>query len=98
MNINITIAIIIFFFSLYCIVFHNKNLIVTLIFIEIGFLSVSLILIFLSYSYGDIKSQIIIIYVLTLTAIETAFGLALFILFYKKFNSIEAEDFYKLKY
>jgi len=55
-------------------------------------------LIFLSYSYGDIKSQIIIIYVLTLTAIETAFGLALFILFYKKFNSIEAEDFYKLKY
>jgi NADH-quinone oxidoreductase subunit K len=86
-----------FYLSLYCLVYNRKNLIVNLIFIELAFLSINIILILNSWFYDEIKSQIIIIYILTLTAIETAIGLALFILYYKKFNSLEAEDFYNLK-
>ncbi len=97
MKIYIMGAILIFLISLFCLIFHKKNLIVNLIFIELGFLSINLILILISWSFNEVKSQIIIIYILTLTAIETAFGLALFILYYKKFNSIEADDFYNVK-
>ena len=90
--------IILFFCSFYGIVYSRKNLIINLIFIELGFLSINLLLILIAWIYNDIKSQIIIIYILTLTAIETAIGLALFILYYKMFKSIEVDDFYKLKF
>jgi len=92
------IPIILFFCSFYGIVYSRKNLIINLIFIELGFLSINLLLILIAWIYNDIKSQIIIIYILTLTAIETAIGLALFILYYKMFKSIEVDDFYKLKF
>jgi len=42
------------------------------------FLFINLLLILITWIYNDIKSQIIIIYILTLTAIETGIGLALF--------------------
>lgn len=90
--------IILFFFSFYGIVYSRKNLIINLIFIELGFLSINLLLILIAWIFNDIKSQIIIIYILTLTAIETAIGLALFILYYKMFKSIDVEDFYTLKF
>ena len=91
------IPIIIFICSFLGIVYSRKNLIINLIFIELGFLSINILLMLISWTFNDIKAQIIIIYILTLTAIETAIGLALFILYYKKFKSIEVEDFYILK-
>jgi NADH-quinone oxidoreductase subunit K len=92
------ICIIIFFVSLFCLILQNKNLIVNLLLIELSFLSLNLMLIINSWAFNEIKSQIFIIYILTLTAIETALGLALFILYYNKFNSIETKNFYNLKF
>jgi NADH-quinone oxidoreductase subunit K len=92
------LPIILFFCSFYGIVYSRKNLIINLIFIELGFLSINILLILISWTFNDIKAQIIIIYILTLTAIETAVGLALFILYYKMFKSIEVDDFYSLKF
>nr|BDB10235.1 NADH dehydrogenase subunit 4L [Actinophrys sol] len=92
------ICIIIFFISLYCLILQNKNLVVNLLLIELAFLSINLMLILNSWAFNEIKSQILIIYILTLTAIETAFGLALFILYYNKFNNIETKNFYNLKF
>jgi len=91
------LCLILFFISLYGIVYSRRNLIVNLIFIELGFLSLNILLILNFWFFNDIKSQIIIVYILTLTAIETAIGLALFILYYKIFQTIEVEDFYILK-
>jgi NADH-quinone oxidoreductase subunit K len=93
-----SLCVVLFFISLYGIVYSRKNLIINLIFIELGFLSINLLLIINSWYYNEIKSQIIIIYILSLTAIETAVGLALFILYYKMFKNIEVEDFYKRKF
>lgn len=92
------ICVLIFYINIYCLIFHKKNLVINLIFIELAFLSLSLMLIINSWSFNLVKSYLIVIYILTLTAIETALGLALFIVYYKQFNSIEAEDFYKLKF
>ena len=92
------VPIILFFCSFYGIVYSRKNLIINLIFIELGFLSINILLILLAWTFNDIKAQILIIYILTLTAIETAVGLALFILYYKMFKSIEVDDFYALKF
>jgi NADH:ubiquinone oxidoreductase subunit K len=93
-----SLCLLLFFISLIGVAYTYKNLIINLIFIELGFLSVNLLLIIFSWFYNDIKSHIFIIYILSLTAIETAIGLALFILYYKMFKSIEVEDFYKRKY
>jgi NADH-quinone oxidoreductase subunit K len=87
-----------FFLSFYGVVFVRKNLILTLIFIELCFLSLIILLAMTSYIFDDIKGQIIIIYIFTLTAIETAVGLALFILYYKHFKSLDTKDFYMIKY
>lgn len=97
-NIFISMCILLFIVSLYGIVNSRKNLIINLIFIELGFLSINLLLGIVSWFYNEIKGQIIIIYILSLTAIETAVGLALFILYYKMFKSIEVDDFYNLKF
>jgi NADH:ubiquinone oxidoreductase subunit K len=51
-----------------------------------------------AYIFNDIKSQIFIIYIFTLTAIETAIGLALFILYYKMFKTLEVKNFYTIKF
>ena len=88
---------IIFFVSFFFAVFIRKNLIITLIFIELCFLAINLLLAFNCVLFNDIRSQILIIYIFTLTAIETALGLALFILYYKMFNTLEAKDFYNIK-
>lgn len=92
------VPIILFFCSFYGIIYSRKNLIINLIFIELGFLSINILLILIAWTFNDIKAQILIIYILTLTAIETAVGLALFILYYKMFKSIEVDDFYSLKF
>jgi NADH:ubiquinone oxidoreductase subunit K len=92
------LPLIFFFLSFYGVVFVRKNLILTLIFIELCFLSLNILLDITSYIFDDIRGQIIIIYIFTLTAIETAVGLALFILYYKMFKSLDAKDFYVIKY
>jgi NADH:ubiquinone oxidoreductase subunit K len=92
------LSLLLFFLSFYGIVFVRKNLIITLIFIELGFLSLTILLALTAYIFNDIKSQILIIYIFTLTAIETAIGLALFILYYKMFKTLEVKNFYSIKF
>ncbi len=91
------LSLLLFFLSFYGIIFNRKNLILTLIFLELCFLSINLLLIFIAYIYADIVPQIILIYILTLTAIETAVGLALFIVYFKMFKTVELLDFNKIK-
>ena len=78
-------------------IFVRKNIIYTLIFIELGFASINILLALTYYMFHDIKSQILIIYIFTLTAIETALGLALFILYFKMFKTLSAKNFYTIK-
>jgi NADH-quinone oxidoreductase subunit K len=89
LNIFKIFCLILFFISFYGIIFNRRNLILTLIFIELSFLSINILLILISFVYADIFPQIILIYILTLTAIETAVGLALFIVYFKMFNTVE---------
>lgn len=90
------IIIIIFFLSLYGILYNRKNIIYSLIFIEIAFLAMNLFLIVLGWFYKILNIKLYIIYFLSLTAIETCVGLVLFILFYKNFRSINISDYYQI--
>jgi|LakMenE18May11ns_1017448.scaffolds.fasta_scaffold9959033_13 NADH-quinone oxidoreductase subunit K len=92
LNIFKIVCLILFFISFYGIIFNRKNLILTLIFLELCFLSINILLVLISFIYGDIFSQLILIYILTLTAIETAVGLALFIVYFKMFKTVELID------
>lgn len=91
------ICILIFFVNFYNMTYGSNNILMVLIYIELCFLSINLLLIINSWYYNDIHSQIFIIYILTLTAIETALGLALFILYYKMFKTVDVNDFKKIK-
>jgi len=97
-DIFIIIFYIIFFFLISCfgILYNRKNIIFSLIFIELGFLSINLFLILIGWIYKILNIKIYIIYFLTLTAIETGIGLVLFIIYYKLFKSIQIQNFYYL--
>jgi NADH:ubiquinone oxidoreductase subunit K len=92
---NLYFVFIIFFLSCFGILYNRKNIIFSLIFIEIAFLSMNIYLILIGWLYKISTVKIFIIYLLTLTAIETAIGLVLFILYYKIYKSIDIQNFYK---
>lgn len=58
------------------------------------FLFINLLLILITWIYNDIKPQILILYILTLTAIETVIGLALFFFYYKFMIQKESKIIY----
>ena len=83
-----------FFLSCFGILYNRKNIIFSLILIEIAFLAINIFLILLGWIYKILNIKIYIIYILTLTAIETALGLVLFILYYKVYKTVQIQNFY----
>ncbi|WP_428025407.1 NADH-quinone oxidoreductase subunit K [Arcobacter sp.] len=72
-----------FIFSLFGIIYNNKNLIITLIIIEILLFSVILNFIFFSISLNLLYGYFYSILVLGIAAAETTLGLTLVISFFK---------------
>ena len=76
---------------------NRKNLIVLLMCIELMLLSVNTNFIAFSHFLGDIKGQVFVFFILTVAAAEAAIGLAILVLLFRKFKSIEIDAVSSLK-
>nr|YP_008081030.1 NADH dehydrogenase subunit 4L [Hydra sinensis]AGE65904.1 NADH dehydrogenase subunit 4L [Hydra sinensis] len=98
MNFNLdTFALSIFFIAIIGIIINRSNIILILISIEILLLSLSVYFIFISFDNLLMEGQNIIIYIITIAAIESAIGLSIIISFYKIKGSISLKFLNLLK-
>lgn len=81
----------IFFIGLVGIVLNRKNILITIMSIELLLLSVNLNFALCSVYLDDLVGHIFVIFVLALAAAESAIGLSILLAFYKLTNSIEME-------
>ncbi len=86
-----------FLIGLSGIIFNYKNYLVTMFCIELMYLGITICFIIVSISTADPKGQIYAILLLILAAAESAIGLGLLIVLYRFGNSIEFQEYQKLK-
>lgn len=88
---------ILFFFSIFGIFITRKNVIMTLICLEILFLAVNLNFVIFSVFLDDLFGQVFALYVIAVAGAEAAVGLALLICFYRLRNVIALDYISTLK-
>jgi NADH:ubiquinone oxidoreductase subunit K len=86
-----------FLIGLSGIIFNYKNYLVTMFCIELMYLGITICFIIVSISTADPKGQIYAILLLILAAAESAVGLGLLIVLYRFGNTIEFQEYQKLK-
>ena len=92
------VAGILFFISMLGIVINRRNLIVLLMCLELMLLSVNTNLIaFSRYLDNDLPGQLFVFFTLAVAAAESALGLAIFILVYRKIHSVDVRKMSQLK-
>ena len=75
----------------------SANRIVLLMAIELMLLAVNLNFVAFSYYLGDISGQIIVFFILTVAAAESAIGLAILVAVFRNLRSINVDDLGSLK-
>jgi NADH-quinone oxidoreductase subunit K len=98
-NINyvLTILVILFFIGILGLVLNRKNILITLIALELILLGVNLNFVVFSVYLDDIVGQIFVLFILTIAATESSIGLALLMVYFKLKNSIHMEKIRKSK-
>jgi len=86
-----------FIFGLCGIFLTSKNLITVLLSIEILLLSINLNFIIFSIYLDDLLGQIYALLIITVAAAESAIGLAILVIYYRKYNNIDINKINKLK-
>lgn len=69
----------ILFLGFVCLIFTKNSFIKTLILMELVFILICLLLVFFSLIYDSPEGQILILYILGISACETALGLSIYI-------------------
>ena len=87
----------VFFIGILGILLNRRNLILMLMAIELILLAVNFNLIVFSRILGDSAGQIMVFFIMTVAAVESAIGLAILILLFKKLKSVAISDVGKLK-
>jgi NADH-quinone oxidoreductase subunit K len=98
-NINyvLTVFVILFFIGILGLVLNRKNIIITLMALELMLLAVNLNFIIFSVYLDDIVGQVFVLFILTIAATESSIGLALLMVYFKLKNSIHMEKIRKSK-
>jgi NADH-quinone oxidoreductase subunit K len=98
-NINyvLTILVILFFIGILGLVLNRKNILITLMALELILLGVNLNFVVFSVYLDDIVGQIFVLFILTIAATESSIGLALLMVYFKLKNSIHMEKIRKSK-
>ena len=87
----------VFFIGILGILLNRRNLILMLMAIELILLAVNFNLIVFSRILSDSVGQIMVFFIMTVAAVESAIGLAILILLFKKLKSVAISDVGKLK-
>ena len=98
-NINyiLTVLVILFFIGILGLVLNIKNILITLMALELILLGVNLNFVVFSVYLDDIVGQIFVLFILTIAATESSIGLALLMVYFKLKNSIHMEKIRKSK-
>lgn len=91
------VSMVIFLLGMIGIILNRKNLIIMLMSIELLLLAINLAFITFSVHLGDIKGQIISLFILTVAAAESAIGLAILVAYYRVRGTIEVQKMNRLK-
>nr|YP_010944698.1 NADH dehydrogenase subunit 4L [Palisada intermedia]WMC20779.1 NADH dehydrogenase subunit 4L [Palisada intermedia] len=80
-----------FLISLFGMILNQRNILITLMSLEMIFLSVSFNLIYSSLYLDDINGQIFAILILTVAAAESSIGLAILVIYYRIRHTVTIE-------
>ena len=94
-NFILKLTCIVFFIGLMGIILNRKNILITIMSIELLLLAVNLNFAAFSIYLDDIVGQIFVIFILTIAAAESAIGLAIITVFYRLKNTIQLEPIKK---
>ena len=88
MYLHIVCTILLFFIGLCGVLLGRRNLILTIMSIELMILSSNMLFAFFSILLDDITGQVFMFYILSIAAAETAIGLYLVIAYYRSYRYI----------
>ncbi len=93
----LSLAALLFCISVAGIFLNRKNILILLMCVELMLLSVNMNFIAFSHFLGDIHGQVFVFFILTVAAAESAIGLAILIVLFRKKNSINVDDLGTMK-
>jgi len=98
-NINyiLSITITLFLIGSIGLVLNRKNILITIMSIELMLLSVNLNFIIFSIYLDDVVGYLFVLFILTIAATESAIGLAILSIYYKLKQSIQMDKIKSLK-
>ena len=91
------LAVVLFSIGVMGIFINRRNLIMLLMSIELMLLAINLNFIAFSYYLGDIAGQIFVFFILTVAASETAIGLGILVVLFRRISSVKTDDMDSLK-
>jgi NADH-quinone oxidoreductase subunit K len=97
LNFILNIIIILFLIGVLGLVLNRKNILITLISIELMLLAINLNFIIFSIYLDDITGYIFVLFILTIAATESAIGLAILTAYYRVKNTIKIDRIKNIK-
>lgn len=98
-NVNFILSgtLLLFFIGVLGLVLNRKNILITIMSLELMLLAVNLNFVTFSIYLDDVMGQIFVLFILTIAATESAIGLALLTIYYKLKNTIQMEKIKNFK-
>ena len=98
-NINyiLNIIIVLFLIGTLGLVLNRKNILITIMSIELMLLAVNLNFVLFSIYLDDIVGQVFVLFILTIAATESAIGLAILVVYYRLKNTIRIDKIKNIK-
>ena len=93
----LSLAALLFCISVAGIFLNRKNVLILLMCVELMLLSVNMNFIAFSHFLGDIHGQVFVFFILTDAAAESAIGLAILVVLFRKKRSINVHDLGSMK-
>ena len=91
------LAAILFSIGVMGIFINRRNLIMLLMSIELMLLAINLNFIAFSHYLGDIAGHVFVFFILTVAASETAIGLGILVVLFRRISSVKTDDLDSLK-
>ena len=98
-NINylLNVFVALFFIGVFGLVLNRKNILITIMSIELMLLAVNLNFIVFSVYLDDVAGYIFVLFILTVAATESAIGLAILSVYYKLKQTIQLDSVKNIK-
>jgi NADH-quinone oxidoreductase subunit K len=96
-NLILSITIVLFLIGSLGLVLNRKNILITIMSVELMLLSVNLNFIIFSIYLDDVTGTVFVLFILTIAATESAIGLAILTTYYKLKQTIQMDKVKNIK-